>query len=113
MPVARPPKKTEAIEVRLSLAAKEAFMERCRQDRRTASEAIRLFIDGQIATRPAAPRNRYPHWRMAAAVLVGMVLGLGAAAPSLAHATQTTRTAFDRLDRNHDGVLSYAEFRAR
>jgi Ca2+-binding EF-hand superfamily protein len=42
-----------------------------------------------------------------------VVLGAGAAAPALAHAEQTSHAAFDRLDRNHDGMLSYDEFRAR
>jgi len=43
----KPPKKSETIEIRLSHEAKAAFMERCRQERRTASEAIRLLIDNQ------------------------------------------------------------------
>jgi hypothetical protein len=111
MPSVRPPKKSEAIEVRLSHTAKTAFMEHCRRDNRTASEAIRLFIDAQIGPKPA--RKRLPPWRTLAAVAAGMALGMGAAAPSLAHATQTSRTVFDQLDRNHDGVLTYREFRSR
>ena len=111
MPSARPPKKSEAIEVRLSHAAKAAFMEQCRRDNRTASDAIRLFIDAQIGRRPMG--RRLPHWRTLAAILAGMALGMGAAAPSLAHATQTSHAVFDQLDRNHDGVLTYQEFRSR
>ena len=88
-------------------------MERCREDRQTASEAIRLFIDNQIDRRPDMRRRRIPHWRIVAAVAAGAALGMGATAPSFAHATQTSRAAFDQLDRNHDGVVSYAEFRAR
>lgn len=112
MPSARPPKKSEAIEVRLSHAAKTAFMARCQRDNRTASEAIRLFIDAQIRGERGSQRKRLPHWRTLAAVAVGMALGMGAAAPSLAHATQTSRAVFDQLDRNHDGVLTYQEFRS-
>lgn len=109
----RPPKKSEAIEVRLSHAAKTAFMERCRREDRTASEAIRLFIEAEIQSQATPRRRRLPHWRTLIAVAAGMALGAGAAAPSLAHATRTSRAMFDQLDRNHDGVLSYGEFRSR
>jgi hypothetical protein len=113
MPAAKPAKKSETIEVRLSHEAKTAFMDRCRLDERTASEAIRLFIDGQIDPHVTAPRRRSPHWRTAIAAAVGVALGMGAAAPSLARASQTSRAAFDQFDRNRDGVLSYDEFRSR
>jgi hypothetical protein len=95
----------------LSDEAKAAFMERCRRDERTASEAIRLFIDAQIAARPDAGQRRVPAWRMAIAVAFGAALGVGVAAPSFAHAVQ--KSAFERLDRNHDGVLTYREFGGR
>jgi hypothetical protein len=107
------PKKNETIEIRLSHEAKTAFMDRCRRDRRTASEAIRLFIEAQLDRQPRIPRQRLPSWRIMAAGLIGAALGLGAAAPSFAHATGTSRAAFERLDRNHDGVVSYEEFRSR
>lgn len=113
MPGSRAPKKSEAIEIRLSHEAKAAFMDHCRRERRTASEAIRLFIDEQLAVRPAVRQRRVPSWRMAIAALMGAALGVGAAAPSFARATETSRAAFDRLDRNHDGVVSYSEFRSR
>ena len=109
----KPPKKSETIEIRLPYAAKLAFMERCRRDRRTASEAIRRFIDGQLDPEPPHHRQPMQHWRLLAAVLAGLVLGVGAAAPSLARTTQPTRAAFDQLDRNHDGVLTYQEFGSR
>ena len=107
------PKKSETIEIRLSHETKTAFMERCRVDRRTASDAIRLFIDGQLDPRPPIQRRRSPSWRIVAAAAIGAALGLGVAAPSFAHATENSKAAFERLDRNHDGVLSYQEFRAR
>lgn len=112
MAASKAPKKSETIEIRLSYEAKTAFMERCRLDRRTASDAIRLFIDEQLDLGSRA-RRRLRSWRIAAAAAVGAALGLGVAAPSFAHATQNSKAAFERLDRNHDGVLSYEEFRSR
>ncbi|WP_420140747.1 hypothetical protein [Sphingomonas sp.] len=109
----RDPKKSEAIEIRLSHVAKSAFMDRCREDGISASQAIRTMIDARIADHQNAGRGRSAGWRTIAAVAAGMVFGAGAAAPALAYANQTSHAAFDRLDRNHDGVLSYAEFRAR
>ncbi|GAA0338336.1 EF-hand domain-containing protein [Sphingomonas oligophenolica] len=109
----KPPKKSETIEIRLSHEAKAAFMERCRHERLTASEAIRLFIDDQLDPRAPPRRRRAVSWRILAASVAGAVFGLGAAAPSFAWATQNTRPVFDQLDRNHDGVLSYEEFRTR
>ena len=35
------------------------------------------------------------------------------AAPSLAQTAPASRPAFDHLDRDHDGLLSFEEFRAR
>lgn len=109
----RPPKKSETIEVRLPHAAKTAFMERCRHEQLTASEAIRLFIDDQLAPRPKPRQRRTAAWRVVAAGVAGTLLGMGGAAPSFAWAAQNTRPVFDRLDHNHDGVLSYQEFRSR
>ncbi|HEX5181723.1 MAG TPA: EF-hand domain-containing protein [Allosphingosinicella sp.] len=109
----RPAKKSETIEIRLSHAAKAAFMDRCRRERRTASDAIRLFIDGELDAGASDRKRRLPSWRTIAAGLIGAAIGLGVAAPSFAHATQGSRAAFERLDRNHDGVLSYEEFRSR
>jgi hypothetical protein len=109
----RPSKKNETIEIRLSDEVKASFMAHCRQDGRTASEAIRLFIDAQIAPSADRPRRRIPHWRIVAAGVVGAALGIGAAAPSLAQSAPNDRAAFHQLDRNHDGVLSCDEFRAR
>ena len=106
----KPPKKSETIEVRLSHEAKTAFMERCRHEQLTASEAIRLFIDDRLDPR-ASPRQRRATWRIVAAGVAGAALGM--AAPSLAWAGQNTRPVFDQLDHNHDGVLSYQEFRSR
>ena len=113
MAATKPPKKNGTIEIRLSEEAKTAFMERCRRDEQTASEAIRMFIDERLCERPSLRQRRVPGWRIAVAAIVGAALGVGVAAPSLARSVQNTRPAFDRLDRNHDGVLTHEEYRAR
>ncbi|WP_404711954.1 hypothetical protein [Sphingomonas sp. MMS24-J13] len=107
------PKKSETIEIRLSHEAKAAFMARCRLERKSASEAVRQFIDATIDPRADARPRRASSWRIVAAGLFGAALALGAAAPSLAHAAREDRAAFDQLDHNHDGVLSYREFQGR
>jgi len=108
------PKKSETLEIRLPHQTKTAFMARCQTEGRTASEAVRRFIDGEIAGREPR-RPRVTVWQALAAAAAGLAIG-AVAAPSLAqtsHAQDNPRAAFDSLDRNHDGVVSYAEFRAR
>ncbi|HLZ74858.1 EF-hand domain-containing protein [Phenylobacterium sp.] len=114
-------KKSETLEIRLPYPTKLAFMARCRDEGRSASEALRGFIDGQIE--PARSANRGPQ-RLLAGALIAAAVG-AMALPSLAHTNQ--RAAFDclardhaaisaadfaRLDTNHDGRISYAEFTA-
>lgn len=112
-PSSRPDKKSETLEVRLSHAAKIAFMARCRDEGRTASEAVRVFIEARSAE-PGRGRRRPGLWQAFAALIAGLVLG-AVAAPSLAQTLPdaASRTAFDRLDRDHDGVVSFDEYRAR
>jgi hypothetical protein len=40
-------------------------------------------------------------------------LGLGVSAPSIASSGEPTPAAFERLDRDGDGALTFQEFRAR
>ncbi|UQV18680.1 EF-hand domain-containing protein [Brevundimonas albigilva] len=49
---------------------------------------------------------------MALAAVVGLALG-AAAVPALAQALSPSRAAFERLDRDHDGLLTFEEFRLR
>jgi hypothetical protein len=104
-------KKSETLEVRLSLEAKTAFMARCRDQGRTASEAVRDFVEQELAPVAKPQRPGVAQWRIAiAAAIAGLAVG-AVAAPSLAHPARDTRAVFDHLDRNHDGVLSFEEFR--
>jgi hypothetical protein len=111
MPVGKPPKKTETLEIRLPPETKAAFMARCQASHRTASEALRGFIEQDLVARRGGPRRRSLAWHALAAAVAGLAVG-AAAAPSLAR-TATSDAAFERLDVNHDGVLSIEEFRAR
>lgn len=107
----KPPKKSETIEVRVPYGAKTAFAAHCRERGQTVSEAVRAFIEREIgAGRIGRVRTRL--WHAAAALAAGLALG-AVAAPSLAQtqASHGSRAAFERLDRNHDGVVSYDEFR--
>tara|TARA_R110000764_G_scaffold169456_1_gene256634 strand:- start:91 stop:426 length:336 start_codon:yes stop_codon:yes gene_type:complete len=106
----KPPKKSESIEIRLPHATKTAFMARCRDEGRTASEAVRAFVEGEIGGRGRRVRTR--GWQALAALVAGLALG-AVAAPSLAQSQGQPgdRAAFDRLDRNHDGVVSFDEYR--
>lgn len=110
MPAGRPPKKTETLEIRLPPETKAAFMARCQIARRTASEALRDFIERDLRA-AVSPRRRTLTWRVLAAALAGLAVG-AVAAPSLARPSGSD-AAFHRLDVNHDGVLSLDEFQAR
>ena len=111
--MARFMKKNDSIEIRLPDETKSAFREKCRREGRTASDAVRSFIDEQLEPRGSARRRRRSLWRIGAAVALGAVLGGGIAAPSIAAAAGNTRSAFHALDRDRDGLLTYEEFRSR
>jgi hypothetical protein len=106
-------KKNDSIEIRLPDETKAAFREKCRREGRTASEAVRSFIDEQLDPRGMVRRRRRSHWRIAAALAAGAVMGGGLAAPSIAASADNGPSAFRALDRDRDGALSYEEFRSR
>jgi hypothetical protein len=99
----RGPKKSETLEIRLPHALKQAFMVRCRDEGRSASEALRGYIEQAVAT-PRRPNRRL---RWAAVGLAAVSLG-AVAAPSLARPSLPAQ--FARLDADHDGRLSLVEF---
>jgi hypothetical protein len=105
-------KKNDSIEIRLPDQTKAAFREKCRREGRTASDAVRSFIDEQLEPGASIRRRRRSIWRIGLAVAAGAVLGGGIAAPSIAASAGTSRSAFQALDRDRDGVLTYEEFRA-
>jgi hypothetical protein len=99
----RGPKKSETLEIRLPHALKLAFMARCRDEGRSASETLRGYIDHALAE-PRQPNGRL---RWAAVGLAAVSLG-AVAAPSLARPSLPAQ--FARLDADHDGLVSLAEF---
>ncbi|MFC7379412.1 hypothetical protein [Brevundimonas sp. GCM10030266] len=107
--MSKAPKKSETIEVRVPHGAKTAFAARCRENGVTVSEAVRAFMEREIG---ATPRGKPRLWHAAAALAAGLALG-AVAAPSLAQtqAQHGSRAAFDRLDANRDGVISFDEYR--
>jgi hypothetical protein len=82
-------KKSETLEIRLPYPTKLAFMARCRDQGSTASEALRGFIESAVEGR----RRRR-------------------AARNLIARQAASAAEFTRLDTNHDGVITYAEFSA-
>jgi hypothetical protein len=118
-------KKSETLEIRLPYPTKLAFMASCRDEGRSASEALRRYIDGHLqGDRPARPAGRRSRHLIAGALVVA---ALGAVAlPSIARPSlradfdrldfngdrSITLAEFARLDADHDGKVSFAEFRA-
>ncbi|MDB5469686.1 MAG: hypothetical protein JWR84_1246 [Caulobacter sp.] len=102
----RPPKKSESLEIRLPYETKTAFMDRCRLDGVTASEALRADIEARLTRRPAIG------WKQLRAIAgAAVILGVGAGAlPSLAAAV--SGPSFASLDRDRDGALAFREFAA-
>ncbi|HWU15345.1 MAG TPA: hypothetical protein VN157_15200, partial [Caulobacter sp.] len=75
MNAGKPPKKSDMLEVRLPHETKVAFMARCRETRRTASEAVRVFIDQELEGRAVRPSRSNLVWRVLAAALAGLAVG--------------------------------------
>jgi hypothetical protein len=102
----RAPKKSETLEIRLPHAAKHAFMDQCRADGLSASEALRDFIESYLEP-PSAPRMQKRSWRWIAAGLSALALG-AIAAPSLARPSLPGE--FERLDIDGSRMISFQEF---
>jgi hypothetical protein len=111
VPVARPAKKSETLEIRIPHDTKAAFMSRCRTDGTSASEAVRSFIEARLAQPHASEPRRRRVW-LRSAVGVGAAVGLAATAlPSLARPLE--RADFDQLDSDQSGALAPSEFAGR
>ncbi len=95
----KPSKKSETLEVRLSLESKAAFMTLCRQQGRTASEAVRAFVDSELHS-PVTPRpSRTSPLRIGiAAAAAGLAVG-AVAAPTLARPAWSGQTRCDHAQR--------------
>jgi len=99
-------KKSESLEIRIPYPTKQAFMAHCRDEGRSASEALRALIDGQLEASKTPPRRR--SWRFMAGVAIAAAVGTGAV-PSLAR-PGLRAAEFAALDANHDGILCFAEY---
>ena len=109
-------KKSETIEIRIPFPTKQAFMARCQADGVSASEALRGFIDGQLAPALAPTRRRAPRLLIGGliAAAVGAIAAPTLAGPAVAAGLArdlVSRVTFERIDANHDGVITYAEYR--
>ena len=104
----RGPKKTETLELRLPYETKLAFMARCRSAGVSASEALRGYIADFVDEQRPARRRIGPRARLG--LVAGAILAVSALAaqPSLARASAAA--GFARLDANHDGAVTFAEF---
>ena len=60
----------------------------------------------------APPKHPMKTWQALAAALTGLLIG-AVAAPSIAQALPGSRGAFDQLDTDRDGVVTFAEFQRR
>lgn len=115
MPETRKLKKSESLEIRIPYPTKEAFMARCRAEGRSASEALRDFIESQITPSGDTTRPSRKPWRLL--VVAGLAAAMGAVAvPSLARVVQAPpaahlRAEFVRMDANRDGVVDFGEYR--
>jgi len=113
MSKARPPKKTETLEVRLPYALKRDFMAQARSRGRTASAELREFIDSYLADRRPVERrpglSRLMSKRMAkpaaATAMIGAIVAAHLMLPTAAAAASDFRSAFAQIDRNEDGRL--------
>ena len=105
-------KKSESLEVRIPYPTKQAFMARCQDDGRSASEAMREFIDGYLDPAPRA-KSEFRGWKLIAAGSAAALIAAAAAAPTVARTMlqpSAVQTEFRKLDVDGDGKLSLSEF---
>lgn len=105
-------KKSDTLEVRLEHEVKSALMRKAEAEGRSTSDVVRSFIDSYLADQPKEARSMLlTLWKPAAAIgAASIALMWAALAPAPSQAQPDLRNMFRMLDRNHDGVISMAEF---
>jgi hypothetical protein len=108
----RSPKKSETLEVRIPHEVKDALMRKAQAEGRSASEVVRSFIESYLAGKPKEARSMLMTlWKPAAAIGALSISLIGVALiPSASNAQPDLKSVFHLLDRNHDGVITMAEF---
>lgn len=109
-------KKSESLDVRLSLSEKRSLMETARARGETASEAVRRMIgvylsEVEVGATPNSPKGWIPMLarnRNKATLMAATVLAAGFSLTLLPTAAADERV-FETLDRNADGVLTPGE----
>jgi Ca2+-binding EF-hand superfamily protein len=106
-----PAKKSDKLEVRLPHATKQAFLQRCRAEGRSASEAVRGFIDSYPArplTQKELPMNLRPALAYAAAT-AALIIGVVTPTATSSRAAPDFKAIFNGIDSNHDGKVTKEE----
>lgn len=109
MSSARPPKKTDTIEIRLADEVKVAFAAQCRQEGRTVSEAIRALITDRLEPSEHVRQAPPARWRLGLAGALGAALGAGVAAPSFARSACDSHPSIEYVVGNADVVSASRE----
>jgi Ca2+-binding EF-hand superfamily protein len=110
----REPKKSETLEVRLTHEAKLALMRKAQAEGRSASDVVRDCIGAYLVDQPKEARSMLiTVWKPAAAVgAAAVAIVWSALAPTSAMAGPDLRATFEHFDRDHNGSVTLAEFRA-
>ncbi|MFZ5747326.1 MAG: hypothetical protein ACOY45_06670 [Pseudomonadota bacterium] len=102
-------KKSDSIEVRLPHATKQAFMDRCRAQGRTASEAVRGFVEEMVAGTPR--RSGSLVRSLGAGIVLAAVAAIVWSMSARWHAPRAHfLTEFAAMDADRDGALTRAEY---
>lgn len=107
-----PAKKSDKLEVRLPHATKQAFLQRCQAEGRSASGAVRGFIDAYLArplTQKELPMYVRPTLALAAAT-AALVIGVVTLTATPSRAASALEIRFNDLDLNKDGKITPDEF---
>lgn len=115
----REEKKSESLEVRLSYSQKIAFMEACKKEGLTASEALRAGIEGFLEEHSQQSQSTFQIKDVVTLMKRNIKKTLGTAGAvaaggmlMLATPVVASDEMFERLDRNSDGVITSGEISA-